>query len=92
MNVQILLTGRTFAEYGEPREYQSPLWVVSSSETEIFYSDVPHGTPIARVFKKHGERGWWLSTVYLCYWQPLTAVSKYEAFLILLAIKKQNEL
>jgi hypothetical protein len=92
MNVQILHTGRASVEYGKPVDYQSPLWVVSSSETEIFYSDVPHGTPIARVYKKPGERGWWLSTVYLCYWQPLTAVSKYEAFLILLTIKKQNEL
>jgi hypothetical protein len=92
MNVQTLLTGKTFVEYGEPVDYQSPLWVVSSSEAEIFYSDVPHGTPIARVYKKHGERGWWLSTVYLCYWQPLTAASKYEAFLTLLIIKKQNEL
>jgi hypothetical protein len=88
MNVQTLLTGRTFVEYGKPVDYQSPLWIVSSSETEIVYSNAYNGTPIARVYKKGGE--WWLSTAYLCHWQPVPTFSKYEGFLLLLNIKKQN--
>ena len=90
MNVQTLLTGKTFVEYGEPMEYQSPLWIAFASETEVVYSDSYQGTPIARVYKKSGE--WWLSTAYLYHWQPVATFSKYEGFLLLLLLKKQNEL
>jgi len=90
MNVQSLITGRTYVEYGEPMAYQSPLWIVSQSDTEIVYAAGYKGQPIARVYKKGGE--WFLATAYLSHWQPIPTFSKYEGFLLLLNIKKQNEL
>jgi hypothetical protein len=90
MNVQTLLTGRTFVEYGKPLDYQSPLWIVSSSEAEVIYAASYEGVPVARVYKKDDE--WYLSTSYLNHWQPIATFSKYEGFLLLLNIKKQNEL
>jgi hypothetical protein len=84
MNVQILPTGKVFVEYGANVDYQSPLWIVSSSDSEVVYADRYQGTPIARVYKKDTE--WYLSTAYLSHWQPLATMSKYEGFLLLLNI------
>ena len=89
MLVQTLLTGRMFVKLGNPVPYQSPLWIVSASETEVVYADSYLGTPVARVYKKDGE--WWLATAYLQHWQPVPTFSKYEGFLLLLNLKKQNE-
>ena len=89
MNVQSLLTGRTYVSYGEPLAYQSPLWIVSQSDTEIVYAAGYKGQPIARVYQKGGE--WFLATAYLGHWQPIPTFSKYEGFLLLLNIKKQHE-
>lgn len=89
MNVQELPTGRWLVEYGEV-SYQSPLWIVSSSETEVVYAKEPNGTPVAKVYRKDDE--WYLSTSYLKHWQPVPTFSKYEGFLLLLNLKKQNEL
>ena len=75
--------------YGEPVEFQSPLWIVSSSETEVIYAANYEGAPIARVYKKGDE--WYLTTAYLNHWQPVPTFSKYEGFLLLLNLKKQNE-
>ena len=90
MNVQELPTGRKSVEYGNPVEYQSPLWIVSHNDTEIIYAETPESGPIARVYKKDDE--WYLTTAYLGHWQPIPAFSKYEGFLLLLNIKKQHEL
>jgi hypothetical protein len=89
MNVQCLNTGKWLVEYGDPVEYQSPLWIISSCNTEVVYSEKPDGQPIARVYKKGGE--WYLSSGYLGHWQPVPALTKYEAFLLLLNLKKQHE-
>jgi hypothetical protein len=69
--------------------YQSPLWIVSQSDTEIVYAAGYKGQPIARVYQKGGE--WFLATAYLGHWQPIPTFSKYEGFLLLLNIKKQHE-
>jgi hypothetical protein len=87
MNVQILPTGKTYVEYGAKMEYQSPLWIVSSSEDEIIYAEKPEGAPIARVYKKDGD--WYLTTAYPQHWQPIPTLSKYEGFLLLLQLHKQ---
>lgn len=71
-------------------EYQSPLWIVSQSETEIVYSETSSGSPIAKIYKKGGE--WFLATSYLAYWQPVPTFTKYEGFLLLLNLKKQREI
>ena len=89
MDVQELSSGRWLARYDKV-EYQSPLWIVSQSDTEIVYAASYQGQPIARVYKKDGE--WFLATAYLSHWQPVPTFSKYEGFLLLLNIKKQNEL
>lgn len=89
MNVQSLLTGKTYVSYGKPLAYQSPLWIVSQSDTEIVYAAGYKGQPIARVYQKGGE--WFLATAYLGHWQPIPTFSKYEGFLLLLNIKKQHE-
>ena len=88
MNVQILPTGKTYVEYGAKVEYQSPLWIVSSKEDEIIYAKEPEGAPIARVYKKGDD--WYLTTAYLQHWQPVPTFSKYEGFLLLLNLRKQN--
>jgi hypothetical protein len=90
MDVQELPSGKIFVEYGDSVKYQSPLWVVSSSETELVYAEVPNGIPVARVYLKDDE--WYLSTSYLKHWQPVPTFSKYEGFLLLLNLKKQHEL
>jgi len=89
MNVQNLPTGRISVEYGVRMEYQSPLWIVSHNNTEIIYAETPESGPIARVYKKDDE--WYLTTAYLGHWQPVPVFSKYEGFLLLLNLKKQNE-
>ena len=68
--------------------YNSSLWIVSSNEDEIIYADKPEGGPIARVYKKDGD--WFLTTAYLQHWQPVPAFSKYEGFLLLLNLRKQQ--
>jgi hypothetical protein len=89
MNVQELPSGKWLVEYDEV-SYQSSLWIVSSSETEIVYAEVPQGVPVGKVYLKGDE--WYLSTSYLQHWQPVPTFSKYEGFLLLLNLKKQNEL
>lgn len=89
MNVQSLITGKTYVSYGEPLAYQSPLWIISQSPTEIVYAAYYQGHPIARVYQKDGE--WFLATAYLNHWQPIPTLSKYESFLLLLNIKKKHE-
>ncbi len=89
MNALCPNTGRWFA-MSDRKPYQSPLWIQSHSADEIVYSDRQDGTPIARVYKKDYE--WYLATGYYNHWQPLPALSKYEAFLLLLNLKKQDEL
>ena len=90
MDVQYLSIGRWSITYGEPVDYQSPLWIVSSTEDEIVYAEKHEGGPIARVYKKDGD--WYLTTAYLQHWQPVPTFSKYEGFLLLLNLKKQHEL
>jgi hypothetical protein len=89
MDVQYLSIGRWFVTYGDPVDYQSPLWIVSSTEDEIVYAEKPEGGSIARVYKKDGD--WYLTTAYLQHWQPVPTFSKYEGFLLLLNLKKQHE-
>lgn len=89
MNVQALPTGRISVEYGEPLAYHSPLWIVSATSDEVVYAADYQGTPIARVYRKGDE--WWLATAYIGHWQPIPTLSKYEGFLLLLNLKKQNE-
>ncbi len=88
MNVQMLPTGKTFVEYGARVDYQSPLWIISHDDSEVVYSDKPDGQPIARVYKKDSD--WYLATAYLQHWQPVPTFSKYEGFLLLLNLHKQN--
>lgn len=88
MNVQCLSSGKMSVEYGVRMEYQSSLWVLSSTETEVVYAEKPDGVPIARVYKKDGE--WYLATMYLQHWQPFHTLSKYEGFLFLLQLRKNG--
>ena len=88
MDVQQLTNGKTVVIYGSPVSYQSPLWITSSTETEIVYAESKDSTPIARVYKKDGE--WYLATGYLSHWQPVPTLTKYEGFLLLLKLRKQN--
>jgi hypothetical protein len=88
MNVQELPSGKWLVSYADV-SYQSPLWIISSSETEVVYSKEPNGVPVAKVYRKGDE--WYLSTAYLQHWQPVPTFSKYEGFLLLLNLKKQHE-
>jgi len=90
MNVQELPTGRWLVEYDDPVEYQSPLWIVSSCETEVVYAESYQGTTIARVYQKDGE--WYLSTAYLNHWQPVPVFSKYGGFLFLMRLREGKSL
>lgn len=85
MNVQELSSGKWSVAYGKV-DYQSPLWIVSQTPTEIVYSAEYQGQPIARVYKKDGE--WYLATAFLKHWQPVPTFSKYEGFLLLLNLYK----
>lgn len=88
MNVQELPSGKWLISYAKVN-YQSPLWIVSSSDTEVIYAKEPNGVPVAKVYLKGDE--WYLSTSYLQHWQPVPTFSKYEGFLLLLNLKKQHE-
>ena len=88
MVLQRLPSGRVQVGYGEPVEHQSPLWIISSSDTEVVYADRYQGPAVARVYKKGDE--WYLSTGYLGHWQPIETFSKYEGFLLLLNICKRQ--
>lgn len=88
MDVQNLLNGRVSVNYGEPVPYQSPLWIVSESKTEITYAAEYQGTPIAKIYLKDNE--WYLATAYLRHWQPFQVFSKYEGYLLLLNLHKNN--
>jgi hypothetical protein len=88
MNVQELPSGKWLVSYADV-SYQSPLWIISSSETEVVYSEEQNGVPVAKVYRKGDE--WYLSTAYLQHWQPVPTFSKYEGFLLLLNLKKQHE-
>lgn len=87
MNCQYLITGKWYVTYDKV-DYQSPLWIVSHNDTEIIYAEKQDGGPIARVYKKDDE--WYLTTAYLNHWQPVPTFSKYEGFLLLLNLRKQN--
>jgi hypothetical protein len=89
MDVQSFDSGKTKVVYGIPVEYQSPLWVLSQSPEEVVYSDNYLGQPIARVYQRDSE--WYLATCYIQHWMPIPALSKYEAFLLLLNIHKQRQ-
>lgn len=88
MNVQSLPTGRKFVVYGEPVDYQSPLWIISHNENEILYAESRDSGLIARVYRKGDE--WYLTTAYLNHWQPVPTFSKYEGFLLLLNLYKHH--
>jgi hypothetical protein len=86
MNVTHLTNGRTFVTLGLPVDYQSPLWITSSTETEVVYSESKDSAPVARVYRKDGE--WYLATGYLSHWQPDPTLTKYDGFLLLLRLYK----
>jgi hypothetical protein len=88
MDTQQLTNGKTVVTYGSPVSYQSPLWITSSTETEIVYSTGPNEVPIGKVYRKDDE--WYLATAYLGHWQPVPTFTKYEGFLLLLNLYKQN--
>jgi hypothetical protein len=81
-------SGRVHVTYGAPVGYQSPLWIISSCDTEVVYADHYQGPAVARVYRKGDE--WYLSCVYLEHWQPIETFSKYEGFLLLLNIFKRQ--
>ena len=87
MDIQLLPRGRVKVRY-ETVDYQSPLWIVSSSETEVIYAECYQGPAVARVYRK-GE-DWYLACAYLNHWQPIETFSKYEGFLLLLNISKRQ--
>ena len=87
MKFQTLANGRVIVTC-QSVEYQSSLWVLSSTETEVVYAERPEGQPIARLYKKEGE--WYLSTLYLQNRQPFHTLSKYESFLFLLQLRKNG--
>jgi hypothetical protein len=87
MKFQTLANGRVLVTY-QSVEYQSSLWVLSTTETEVVYAERPDGVPIARVYKKDGE--WYLSTQYLQHWQPVNTLTKYDGFLFLLKLRKNG--
>jgi hypothetical protein len=88
MDVQQLTNGKTVVTYGSPVDYQSPLWIISTNETETVYAESKDSAPIARVYKKDGE--WYLATGYLAHWQPVPTLTKYEGFLLLLQLHKKH--
>jgi hypothetical protein len=88
LNTQILPSGKVFVALGVKMEYQSPLWIISASDTEVLYAECYQGAPVARVYKKDDE--WFLSTAYLNHWIPMPTLSKYEGFLFLLSLRKKQ--
>lgn len=87
MNVQELSSGKWLISYDKVG-YQSPLWIVSQTPTEVVYAAEYQGHPIARVYEKGNE--WFLATAFLGHWQPIPTFSKYEGFLLLLNLYKQQ--
>ena len=89
MYVQTLPTGRTFVEYGEPMEYQSPILIDENYPSIVTYKCAKSKQLIGKVYKTADER-WWLATCFLQHWQPVEVFSKIEGFLFLNSLHKQH--
>ena len=88
MNVQDLPSGKKLPVYDKVA-YQSPLEAVWQTPDEVVYHDARTGHFVGRVYAKDGT--WFLSTVYFRHGQPIETMAKYEGFLLLLNLHKQNE-
>lgn len=90
MDVQELSSGRWSVVYGEPKAYQSSLRVSEQYPSAVSYVDAKSGEEVGMVYRDyyHGGR-WYLTSLYLG-WNPVVVFSKYEGFLLLLNLRKQN--
>ena len=89
MNVQVLLTGKTFVEYGARVEYQSPILIDENFPSIVTYKCAKTLQLIGKVYKTEDGR-WWLATCFLQHWQPVEVFSKIEGFLFLNSLHKQH--
>jgi len=89
MNVQSLPTGRTFVEYGEPMEYQSPLLVDECWPTFVTYKCAVTLEHVGKVYKT-ADGKWWLTTIFFAHGTPIEVFSKIEGFFLLNNLHKQN--
>jgi hypothetical protein len=89
MNYQNLPTGRTYAEYGDPVEYQSPIIVDENFPSCVTYKCAKSMQLIGKVYKTADGR-WWLATCFLNHWTPVEVFSKIEGFLFLNSLHKQH--
>ena len=89
MNVQVLPTGKTLVEYGDPVEYQSPILIDENFPSIVTYKCARTLQFIGKVYKTQNGK-WWLATCYLGHWQPVEVFSKIEGFLFLNSLYKQH--
>jgi hypothetical protein len=89
MNVQVLLTGKTLVEYGDPVEYQSPILIDENFPSIVTYKCARTLQLIGKVYKTADGR-WWLASCYLGHWMPVEVFSKIEGFFFLNNLYKQN--
>ena len=89
MNVQSLPTGRTFVEYGDSVEYQSPLLIDENLPSVVTYKCAITREYVGKVYKT-ADGKWWLSTIFLSHGTPVEVFSKIEGFFLLNNLHKQN--
>lgn len=89
MDTQPLLDGRTFVNYGDPVEYQSPILIDENYPSIVTYKCAKTLQLIGKVYKTQDGK-WWLATCFLGHWQPVEVFSKIEGFLFLNNLYKQN--
>ena len=89
MKLQSLNSGNTVVEYGDPMPYQSPLRIDQCYPSVVTYSDSKTGEHVGKVYKDTEGR-WYLRTRYINSDIPFEVFTKYEGFLFLNKLHKNQ--
>lgn len=77
--------------YDRPVEYQSPFRVITQTKDDVIYATVRKENTVSRLGRVwKGESGWNLSTTLFNDGLPQLVSSKYQGYLLLLQIYRQN--
>lgn len=89
MKLQSLSSGSIVVEYGDPVPYQSPLRIDQCYPSVVTYSDSKTGEYVGKVYKNTEEQ-WYLRTPYINSDIPLEVFTKYNGFLFLNKLHKNQ--
>lgn len=89
MKVQYLSTGKWCVEYGDAMSYVSPLFIKDNLPSIVTYYDADTKEYVGKVYRVADS--WYLASCYLKHWQPVEVFAKYEGFLLLYNLHKQNK-